>query len=824
MNFYEYLEQGDTIDKACLLAAQDLIANGLQVIPLKGGTKEPSDGISNLARLRQNPLHVHNIPFYFDRDNVDIGIMLRRNMEVIDIDEKNLKGITNEILTTLERANPELYDKLCIELTPSNGAHILYYSEIIGGTTILAQVNATPNPLAIVERINEANKSYIKCSPSTGYRFIKGNPLEIETLNGEERNWLCAFCASYNKVIQPEVKRQESEREDSPWKVFNSLHDYNYILSELLERGWTVNLDLPERISIQRPGSKQHSGNIWKDSNTLYLFTASAEFKPERGYTAFGIYAHYYHDGDISRACRKLASEGVGVNIRDEGQFWKIEKTKTVIKYTELMLWLHSVGYRVYENEIVKITDNIVSIIEERDLKAAFIKEIEPEMTDKFFERVQGIFSEGGGVMAMLKRLEDKFISDTQKETWIFFKNYAVKITATEILPLQYKEVNGYIWSTSIISRNFYNDSFSGCDAERYIKILGGTKWQDLSKLIGYSISRYKDALNPRAVVMTEDVDAEIEGESQGGTGKGLLFSFIRQFRKVADFDGKNFRINDTFIYQNVDIDTNIIFIDDVEKNFKFTSLFSILTGALQVNKKNKPQIIIPFEKSPKVYITSNFPVGHMDISSQRRKYEFAVVKYFGIEREPIDEFGRQFFTEWDAKEWSKFDNFIGYCCQLYLADTSHKTIGNITVNSQERSLISNTNKDFVEYMDAQLKCNFFDFAPNTLKTFEGEINGVYVSNGVDYDKWKFNMNLPEKHRNKDLYIYISKQDFFNKMMEKLKIKLLTNTKLTYWLKKWAEIRGVYIDTRYQYGSSYERVNLIKSWEKDGEQQEDAPF
>lgn len=824
MNFYEYLEQndGDVIDKQCLLAARSLFENGLQVIPIKHGTKEPADGIKDLSRLRQRPLHEGNIPFYFDKDKVDIGIMLRRNMEVIDIDEKNLKGITRQFLTTLERANPELYEKLCIEMTPTGGAHILYYSEIIGGNTILARANATPHPVTTIERINEANKSYIKCSPSDGYRFIKGNPIEMPHLSGEERNWLCAFAVSFNKVIIPEVKEVEAQREDSPWTVFNSKNGWAYILDEILQRGWTVVKELDDRISIQRPGAKQHSGSIWKDTNALYLFSAGSEFMPEKCYSAFGIYCHYYHDGNTGLACRELAKQGVGVNVFDEGRFWIVERKKIVIKYTELMIWLHYVGYRVYENEIVKITNNIVTIIQERDLKAAFINEIEPEMVDKFYDKVLGIFSDGGGVMSMLKKLEDKFICDTKTETWLFFMNYAVKITPTEILPLQYKEVDGYIWDTSINQRNFHNDTFDNCDAERFTAILGGEKTKDLCKLIGYSISRYKDALNPKAVVLTEDIDAEDEGESQGGTGKGLLFSFIRQFRKVADFDGKNFKINDTFLYQNVDIDTNVIFIDDVEKNFKFTSLFSILTGALQVNKKNKPQIIIPFDRSPKVFITSNYAVGHMDISSKRRKYEFAVVKYFGIDREPVDEFGRQFFSEWDASEWSKFDNFIAYCCQLYLADTNHKEIGNITVNSSERMLINNTNKDFIDYMDAQLRCNFFDFAPNSLKTFTGEINGVYVTNGVDYNAWK--QNIMKKEPDKEMFIVIIKDEFLTKMYERLKIKLLTSTKLTQWLKRWAEARGVTIDTRYQHGSSFIRANLITDFGNNGEQLPPAPF
>ena len=814
MNFYEYLEEanGDVIDDACLLAAKSLIEFGHQIIPLKKGTKEPikSIGDKGLAFLRQHPINKFNVEFAFRGTDTDIAIMLRRDMEVIDVDTKNLAGLSEDFLSILEQANPDLLEKLVISKTPSGGLHILYQSEIIGGDPILARVNATPHPLAIVERISERNKSYIKCAPSVGYEFIRGNPMTIQMLTGEERNWLSAVAVSFNKVVIPIVNQTDADRPDSPWNVYNSQKDYTYILDELTQRGWTVKVDYGTKLSLQRPGSKQHSAYLWRDTNTLYVFSASSELKPEKCYTPFGIYTHFYHDGNVGLACRMLAGEGCGVNVYDEGRFWVRAGKKIHVKYTELIIWMHSIGYRVCENEIVKITENIISIVEERDLKSAFILELEPEVVDMFYERVAAIFSDNGGLMSMLRKLDDNFVRDTKTETWLFFKNYAVKITDTEILPLQYREVSGYIWERAIMDRNFYHDDFKGCDAERFVSILGGVKSSDLSKLIGYTISRYKDPINPRAIVLIEDIDSEDEGESQGGSGKGLLFSFVRYFRKVADFDGKNFKVADNFLYQNVDLDTNVLFIDDVERNFKFNSLFSVLTGALPVNKKNTKQVIIPFDKSPKIFITSNYAVGAMDISSKRRKYEFAVVKFFGLDREPVDEFGRQFFTEWDKQEWSRFDNYIAHCCQLYLSDVNRKDIGNITENSSERSLVSNTSKDFIDYMDGQLACNFFDFAPTALKTFTGEINGVFTTNAVDYDRWRSNMMLSEP--DKDLYILISKQEFFARMQDRLKIKLLTSTKLTLWLKKWAESRNVTINTRHQHGSSFERVNLFMDW------------
>lgn len=806
-NFYEYYSPDDTLDNPCYAAAVSLIEGGFEVIPIKSGKKEPCDTIKSLPLLRQKPIHLKNVEFFFDREDVELAIMLRRDMEVLDIDSKNKEGLSEEFLQALKLGNPDLYDKLVISKTPTGGLHIPYYSEIIGGNAVLAKVpSKTENGLAIVERINESNKNYIKVCPSKGYEFIKGNPFEMPTLTADERNWLSALGASYNRVIIPEVKKKEAQREDSPWTVFNQANGWQWILDELRQRGFEEMADYGNRVVIKRSGSKQHSGNVWKDNNTLFMFSASTEFECEKAYTAFGVYTLFYHDGNVALSCKHLASEGIGKNIFDEGQFWKKSGKKINIKYTELGHWLYHIGYRRYQNEIVKVTDNIVCIVEERNLKSAFLNEVEPEMVDYFYDKVSTIFSDNGGLMAMLSSLEDRFIKDTKTETWLFFKNYAVKITDTEILPMQYKEVSGYIWDGSIIDRNFYNDNYHECDAERFVKILGGVQCDNLKKLIGYSISRFKDHINPRAVVLTEDIDAEDEGESQGGSGKGLLFSFVRQFRKVADFDGKNFKTADNFLFQNVDLDTNILFIDDVERHFKFNTLFSILTGSLLVNKKNKPQIIIPFERAPKIFITSNYSVGAMDISSSRRKYEFAIVKHFGQDCEPIDEFGRQFFNGWDKSEWSKFDNFITHCCQLYLAEKDKKHINNITENSSERSLIANTNKDFIDYMDGQLGCYFFDFATNNLKTFEGHINGSYTTNGVDIDKFAKNTN------DISLFLVISKEDFVNKIKGICNLKSLTSTRLTQWVKRWADARKVDMDCRFRRGTNNEMCYRVLSF------------
>jgi hypothetical protein len=809
MNFYQYYQPGDTLEENPVkLAAKDIIAHGMQVIPLTKGSKKPAN-IKSVYELLSHPINDKNFDYYFSAREIDLGIILQDDMEFIDIDEKNKPGITQSVLKAIEYGWPEIYEALTIDFTPSGGCHLIYRSEVIGGKQSLAKVPASPNPLTTIERISKSNKQYIKISPSEGYSLKQGNPLDLKFLTSEQRNWLSALAESFNELHTPEVKRKEAEREDSPWSVFNKQNDWKYIRNELIDRHWTIVMELTDKVVVKRPGKsdQRSSGVIYKDKSWLYLYTTSSEFEDGKPYSPFGVYCLFYHDGNIGMACKQLASQGIGKNISEEGQFWIRNKTKIKIKYTELLNWLHSIGYRVYDKTIVQVINNTVEIADEVAMKRAFISEVEFEMQDEMFERVGTIFSNEGGLIAMLTPLDDNFIRDDKDSIWLFFRNLAIKISSLGCEPFDYKHLTGYIWKSSIISRDFYETSFEGCDADKFSDILANGKKQDLQEILGYSISQYKDPLNPRAVIIMEDIDANEEGESQGGSGKGLLFQFVEQFRKPCYFDGKNFKTSDQFIFQNVEQDTAILFIDDVEKQFRFNSLFSILTGGLMINKKNKPQTIIPFSRSPKIFITSNYSIGGMDISSNRRKYEFAISKYFGEDVEPIDVFKREFFTGWDKTEWLRFDNFMVDCCVKYLGELNKKNIGNITANSSERSLISNTNREFVDYMDGQESVNFFDFAPLHLKTKTIHYpDGSMTTNGVSVEAYIHSPNIP------DNYFTIAKTALFDKLKDRVKSKYFSISKLSQWLNRWADARGAEIDVSYKRIADSERIYRIIAW------------
>lgn len=800
---FDYLEEGEVIDNACLVAAKCLIERNIHVIPLKG--KEPIPGIS-VSKLRTNPIHTGNVNFYFDRESVGIGIMLSRSMEVLDIDEKEYAGITRRVLSAIELGWPELFEKLCISKTPSGGAHIYYFADTIGGDAILAKRHASPNPRAFIERIDETNKQYIKTAPSPGYYFQQHNPLTLPWLSSEERGWLVALCQSFNEVIIPEVKKPDYKRDDSPWNVFNKAKDWTYIITELQERGWETVMDLKDRVVVNRPGSHQrHSGSVWKESNRLYLFTSSSEFEPNKAYSPFGVYAQFYHDGNIYHASKQLSAEGYGIDITTEGQFWRKEGKRLKIKYTELVQWLYAIGYRKYQRDIVQVINNRVKIVDITAMSRAFLNEVEPDVRDDMFEKVSTIFSDTGGLMAMLPELNESFLRDDAATTWMFFENTAVKITADEVQPVLYNQLTGLIWDNSILKRKFYPSTNTDCDIKKFIHILGGENYRKLEQILGYALSRYKDPLVTKAIVIMEDIDAESEGESQGRSGKGLLFKIVSQFRKGCRMNGKGFSFQNTFLWQDVELDTDLILIDDVEKNFQFSKLYSMLTEGIHINRKNLKQIFIPYEDSPKLFITSNFAVGNMDDSTKDRKFEFPVVKHFSSSHKPLQEFGRPFFTSWSDEDWQRFDNYMVSCASAYLSITD----SNITVttdNSMDRSLIHDTSREFVDFMDDQLSSRFFLFAPNVLKNDTVTQGGKTVTNAV-------NLYTFQSHQHDaDYYLTIDKKDLLEKVVEITKYKGLSLSTLTKWFKKWAEVRNVTIDPEYKRTAIAARQYRVVWW------------
>jgi hypothetical protein len=134
---------------------------------------------------------------------------------------------------------------------------------------------------------------------------------------------------------------------------------------------------------------------------------------------------------------------------------------------------------------------------------------------------------------------------------------------------------------------------------------------------------------------------------------------------------------------------------DDVKKNFNFESLFSLITEGITLEYKGQDAIKLPVQQSPKILITTNYTIGGVGGSFERRKFEVEMSDYFSYKHTPLDEFGHLLFDDWDDNEWLMFDNFMINCVQYYLENglTKHDF-----KNLEVRKFIKNTSFEFYEW------------------------------------------------------------------------------------------------------------------------------
>ena len=193
------------------------------------------------------------------------------------------------------------------------------------------------------------------------------------------------------------------------------------------------------------------------------------------------------------------------------------------------------------------------------------------------------------------------------------------------------------------------------------------------------------------AVILNDEV---ISDSPEGGTGKGIFMNALSQMKKVVTIDGKSFTFERSFAYQLVSADTQILVFDDVKKYFDFERLFSVVTEGLTLEKKNKDAIKIPFSKSPKIAITTNYAIKGSGNSFARRKWELELHQHYNKNYSPLDEFGKLMFGDWDESEWCIFDNYMVYCLQLHL---NEGLIKSVFVNLAVRHLSAATSHEFIE-------------------------------------------------------------------------------------------------------------------------------
>jgi hypothetical protein len=408
----------------------------------------------------------------------------------------------------------------------------------------------------------------------------------------------------------------------------------------------------------------------------------------------------------IKENIEPVAVEGLLSRLEEQNSsqvFWEVtERGKVKIVHILFKQYLEENGFYKYNPEgsknyvFVRVTNNLIDHTSEKEIKdfiLGYLLELGDIDVYNYFAENTKYFREE--FLTLLGSIDVYFVDDTKDSAYLYYRNCAVKVTPKEIKTIDYLDLGGYVWKDHVIDRNFKHCDTTGCEYKTFIHNICGqedSRSRSMESTIGYLLHGYKALAYCPAVILNDEV---ISDNPEGGTGKGIFMNALSKMKKLVVIDGKSFTFERSFAYQLVSADTQVLCFDDVKKSFDFERLFSVVTEGLTLEKKNKDAIKIPFEKSPKIAITTNYAIKGSGNSFERRKWELELHQYYNKDFTPQEEFGKLMFSDWDDDEWCLFDNYMLGCLQSYLETGLIKSQ---FVNLKVRQLSAETCHEFIEW------------------------------------------------------------------------------------------------------------------------------
>jgi len=200
------------------------------------------------------------------------------------------------------------------------------------------------------------------------------------------------------------------------------------------------------------------------------------------------------------------------------------------------------------------------------------------------------------------------------------------------------------------------------------------TQLHFISKMtaFGYLLHKFRDKSSEKAVIAMDGRISEI-GDSNGRTGKSIAGFGIGKVIPQTYISGKNKDLTeDPFIWEEVSEKTDNIFIDDARANIDFEFFFPVITGRITINTKGQKKYTLSEQDTPKIYMTTNHSINGESSSFKDRQMLIAFSDYYNDNHKPIEDFGLNFFDEWDEKQWNLFYNFKAFCLYLYFLSARH--------------------------------------------------------------------------------------------------------------------------------------------------------
>ena len=521
----------------------------------------------------------------------------------------------------------------------------------------------------------------------------------------------------------------------------------------------------------------------------------------------------FEENGELVMAQPLLASETFWTKTVNK----KTEEVLYNFEYVNCMEFLQKRGfYRIKLKssavQFCHIDDKIVRKIDSYEIKdyvTAFTKTLVAK--DQEYKNVLNMLYRGGpqylgpeklSNLDFCRPLFDRADRSSQR---LYFKNVYWEISADGIKEYTLNNMKTHIWEDQLIdsevsllkgdfikvnSKAIENSEFdktfdvnlsenaSRCDFLKFMINASNFTWKTpneeitdedkadnvrhlLNKLtaMGFLLHDYKNDSEMKAVIAMDGKLSEV-GTSHGRTGKSLMGVALEKVIPQTYISAKKTDlVKDPFIFGEVTEKTKNVFIDDVRAKFDFEFFFPVITAQMKINPKGDKPFTLSVQDSPKLFITTNHAIEGEGGSFYDRQAFTVYSDYYNDNHKPIDDFGRNFFSEWDKEQWNLFYNLIAASIHLYFKAIkegwSGKNQGIIPAPSngiEKRKLRQMMNEDFLSWAE------------------------LYFCETADQNN-PFDMHLNARIKRMDMYenfiaMYPQSRQFTNQTTFKKKLKL----------------------------------------------------
>ncbi len=251
-----------------------------------------------------------------------------------DIDDKNdpERMISKKFLSKLQKDHLEIYDKLYIESTKSNGHHLIFKASLS---------DAVKDSLKKTKIRNEENQSLIDIfidkkmvvvSPTDKYEPVSGRIFNLKWLTELEVLILLDIAKSFDNdfkkqnnsrkrpnVIVPVAQiNNNNDKEDDDIEQYNNSNDF---IGLLVDHKWKIYKTISDEIHFTRPGKENGTSAVFYQKTRLFhVFTSNSELEQDRTLTPFHLFIIYAAKNNEKLAYKMLKEKSKkSIRIKTSG-------------------------------------------------------------------------------------------------------------------------------------------------------------------------------------------------------------------------------------------------------------------------------------------------------------------------------------------------------------------------------------------------------------------------------------------------------------------------------------------------------------------------